>query len=174
MARRSRGHGERPHTENNRFHRVFEELAVLGIDASLRFMRTTSPGRCASSSRPLMGYSCGSIRSIKGRLGRCSTQCLRDVASRGTWVSAHPDVILKMASRRSCTAPKHLGWGTDTHLYRTATDLRDAFPVTAPIGRPACPQADRGNGGEGVWKVDLVSGSAGSASVVRILHAPPG
>jgi hypothetical protein len=53
---------------------------------------------------------------------------LRDVAARGPWVSAHPDVILKMGVKEVLHRTKHLGWGTDTHLYRTAAAFRDAFP----------------------------------------------
>jgi hypothetical protein len=36
--------------QNNRFYRVFEELAALGIDAEPAVMTTTSPARCVSSS----------------------------------------------------------------------------------------------------------------------------
>ena len=61
--------------QNNRFYRVFEELAALGIDASLRFMTTTSPTRCAINSWRLMVCSCGLIRSMKGRPDLCSTRC---------------------------------------------------------------------------------------------------
>ena len=53
---------------------------------------------------------------------------LRDIASRGPWVSAHPDVILKMGVKEVLHHTKHLGWGTDTHLYRTAQDFRELFP----------------------------------------------
>ena len=67
---------------------------------------------------------------------------LRDVASRGPWVSAHPDVILKMGVKEVLHRTKHLGWGTDTHLYRTAAAFRDAFPLAPAIGRPARPQAE--------------------------------
>jgi hypothetical protein len=53
---------------------------------------------------------------------------LLDVASRGPWVSALPDVILKMGTKEVLHRTKHLGWGTDTHLYRTVADFRGAFP----------------------------------------------
>ena len=50
---------------------------------------------------------------------------LREVASRGIWVSAHPDVILKMGTKEVLVATKSLGWGSDCHLYRTAAELRE-------------------------------------------------
>ena len=46
---------------------------------------------------------------------------LRDVASNCPWVSAHPDTILKMGTKKMIHRTKHLGWGTDTHLYGRLT-----------------------------------------------------
>jgi hypothetical protein len=42
---------------------------------------------------------------------------LRDVAAHGVWVSAHPDVILKMGVKEVLYRTRGLGWGTDTDLY---------------------------------------------------------
>ena len=42
---------------------------------------------------------------------------LRDVAAQGPWVSAHPDVILKMGVKEVLYRTRHLGWGADTHRY---------------------------------------------------------
>ena len=86
---------------------------------------------------------------------------LRDVASRGPWVSAHPDVILKMGVKEVLYRTKHLGWGTDTHLYRTAGEFRDAFPARLRRRGPRVLKQNRGNGGQGVWKVELVVRAAG-------------
>jgi hypothetical protein len=99
---------------------------------------------------------------------------LRDVASRGPWVSAHPDVILKMGVKEVLHRTKHLGWGSDTHLYRTPADFRDAFRSRLQSAGPRVLKQNRGNDGQGVWKVELVSEPAGNASVVRILHAVRG
>jgi hypothetical protein len=48
---------------------------------------------------------------------------LREVAARGVWVSAHPDVILKMATKEMPFATRTMGWGSDTALYRTAETI---------------------------------------------------
>jgi hypothetical protein len=69
---------------------------------------------------------------------------------------------------------KHLGWGTDTHLYRTAADFTGEFSSRLQSAGPRVLKQNRGNGGQGVWKVELVSELAGSASVVRVLHAQRG
>jgi hypothetical protein len=99
---------------------------------------------------------------------------LRDVAARGPWVSAHPDVILKMGVKEILYRTKHLGWGTDTHLYRTSAAFRDAFPSRLQSAGPRVVKQNRGNGGQGVWKVELASEPAGEASIVQVLHARRG
>jgi hypothetical protein len=50
---------------------------------------------------------------------------LRDVASRGAWVSAHPDVILRMGVKQVLHRTKHLGRGTDAELYRSVRQFPD-------------------------------------------------
>ena len=53
---------------------------------------------------------------------------LREIAARGIWVSTHPDVTQKMGVKEMLYTTRHLGWGTDTHLYRTFDAFRDEFP----------------------------------------------
>ncbi len=67
---------------------------------------------------------------------------LREVAERGPWVSAHPDVILKMGVKEVLYRTRHLGWGTDTHLYRTAAEFLASVSTAAAIVRASCPQAE--------------------------------
>ena len=99
---------------------------------------------------------------------------LRDVASRGPWVSAHPDVILKMGVKEVLHRTKHLEWGADTHLYRTAPAFRDVFPSRLRSSGPRVLKQNRGNAGQGVWKVELAPSSIGQADIVRVLHARRG
>jgi hypothetical protein len=68
---------------------------------------------------------------------------------------------------------KHLGWGTDTHLYRTADDLRATLLKSVGLGARVI-KRNRGNGGEGVWKVEAVGPLHGEASLVSVLHARRG
>src|SRR5580704_9984010 len=90
--------------------------------------------------------------------------------ARGPWVSAHPDVILKMGVKKVLHRTKHLGWGADTHLYRNAAEFHAAFPPTLRSAGPRVLKQNRGNGGQGVWKVEAVS-EAGKPSIVRVLEA---
>jgi hypothetical protein len=99
---------------------------------------------------------------------------LRQVASRGVWVSAHPDVILKMGVKEVLYHTRDLGWGTDTELYATPADFRSRFPAQVTAG-PRVLKQSRGNGGQGVWKVDLAAAPDAAADrPVDVLHARRG
>jgi len=160
--------------QNNRFHRVFEELAALGIHAEPAVYADDFADEVREHLLAVDGVLVWVDPIHEGQTRTVLDAMLRDVASRGPWVSAHPDVILKMGVKEVLHRTKHLGWGTDTHLYRTAADFGDAFPSRLRTAGPRVLKQNRGNGGQGVWKVELVSGPASKASVVRVLHAQRG
>jgi hypothetical protein len=157
--------------QNNRYHRVFEELAALGIYAEPAVYADDVAGEVREQLLAVDGVLVWVDPIQGGRTRTVLDAMLRDVASRGPWVSAHPDVILKMGVKEVLHRTNHLGWGTDTHLYRTATDFDDAFPARLQSAGPRVLKQNRGNDGQGVWKVELVSGPAGRASIVRVLEA---
>ena len=82
---------------------------------------------------------------------------LREASAAGVWVSAHPDVILAMGTKEVLYRTRELGWGTDTDLYNTFDDFHDRFPARLHEGQPRVLKQYRGNGGNGVWKAELVS-----------------
>ena len=45
---------------------------------------------------------------------------LREVAEAGVWVSAHPDVILRMGTKEVLVDTASMSWSAETHLYRHA------------------------------------------------------
>ncbi len=81
---------------------------------------------------------------------------LREVSASGVWVSAHPDVILKMGTKEVLHRTRSLGWGTDTRLYASLEELRAEFPRVLASAGPRVLKQNRGNGGIGVFRVDLV------------------
>jgi hypothetical protein len=102
---------------------------------------------------------------------------LRDVASQGVWVSAHPDVILKMGTKEVLYRTRQLGWGADTDLYASVAEFQARFPERLVGSGPRVLKQYRGNGGQGVWKVELLEDGAGRAHAdmpVRVLHAQRG
>jgi len=72
---------------------------------------------------------------------------LLDVAATGRFVSAHPDVILKMGVKEVLHRTRHLGWGTDTRLYRSAEEFRGGFPAQLRVAGPRVIKQNRGNAG---------------------------
>jgi hypothetical protein len=91
---------------------------------------------------------------------------LREVAARGVWVSAHPDVILKMGTKEVLHRTRMMDWGCDTALYRTGEEMRAELPVRLTAG-PRVIKRNRGNGGQGVWKVENLT----SGQMIRVLDA---
>jgi hypothetical protein len=79
---------------------------------------------------------------------------LREVATRGVWVSAHPDVILRIATKEVLVDTREMSWGTDTRLYRSIGELSGALADRLTSG-PVVLKQHRGMGGGGVWKVEL-------------------
>jgi hypothetical protein len=95
---------------------------------------------------------------------------LREVAASGVYVSAHPEVILKMGTKQVLYDTRDLGWSVDVDLYRTEDDFRTRFPAKLGAQSQRVLKQYRGNGGQGVWKVTLL-GKADEVATVEVLHA---
>jgi hypothetical protein len=94
---------------------------------------------------------------------------LREVAARGVWVSADPDVILRMGTKEVLHRTRTMSWGSNTALYRTVEAMRVELPARLAAG-PRVIKRNRGNGGQGVWKVERLASSR-SRPMVRVLDA---
>ena len=156
---------------NNRYRRVFEELIALGIDAQ----PVVYADDIADAVRQqLLTFDAVLVwvNPVDDGLTRDVLDVvLRDAAAAGPWISAHPDVILKMGVKEILHRTKHLGWGTETHLYRSMADFLAAFPSRLRSGEPRVLKQNRGNGGQGVWKVELLDGPSAESTSVCVLHA---
>src|SRR4051794_10259996 len=76
---------------------------------------------------------------------------LRDVARAGVFVSAHPDVIVRLGTKQVLVDTRELSWGTDTRLHATSDELRARLLA---LDGPIVLKQLRGMGGHGVWKVE--------------------
>ena len=113
---------------NNRFHRVFEELASVGIHAEPAVYAEEMTDEVRAQLLKVEGVLVW-VDPLSGGRNRVALDALlRDVANQGVWVSAHPDVTLKMGVKEVLYRTKQLGWGTDTQLYRTANAFHEEFP----------------------------------------------
>ena len=160
--------------QNNRFHRVFEELAAIGIEAKPAVFDEEFADEVRDQLLTAHGVLVWVDPLHEGKARGALDALLRDVAARGPWVSAHPDVILKMGVKEVLYRTKHLGWGTDTHLYRSAEAFQEAFPERLRTAGPRVLKQNRGNGGQGVWRVEEIDSVPGAPAAVRVLHAQRG
>ncbi len=97
---------------------------------------------------------------------------LREVATAGVWVSAHPDIIVKMGTKDVLYETRTLGWGSDTDRYMTAEEFRHRFPARVEAGGARVLKQYRGNGGIGVQKVELIARHSSVAEwLVRVQSA---
>jgi hypothetical protein len=163
-----------PEPGSTRFHLIFSALDALGVAAEPVLYSEEAEEAVRARLLAMDGVlvwvdplSAGKDRSRLDPL-------LRDIAARGVWVSAHPDVILKMGVKEMLHRTRALGWGTDTDIYVSIQDFDARFPARLAPSGPRVLKQNRGNGGQGVWKVEL-AGAAGAPpspdTRVRVLHA---
>lgn len=156
--------------QNNRFARIFEALADAGIEAHPAVYDETFTDVVREQLLAVDGVLVWVDPIHQGKTRGMLDVLLRNVATQGGWVSAHPDVILKMGVKDVLYRTRHLGWGADTHRYDNIDAFRAAFPARVQTGARVIKQ-NRGNGGQGVWKVEALPHPAAH---VRVLHAQRG
>ena len=152
--------------ENNRWHKIFAELAAQNIQAEPCVYCEEVADEVCEQLRQVDGVLVWVDPLSDGRTRFKLDAMLREVASHGVWVSTHPDVTTKIGVKDVLYATRHLGWGTDTHLYQTFEAFEDEFPHRLSEGARVIKQ-NRGNGGQGVWKVEMSRDSAGEVVVLE-------
>jgi hypothetical protein len=157
-----------------RLNRVFEALAALGIEPEPALYADDVVDQVRAQLCACDGVLVWVDPLFTGRNRAVLDAMLRDVAANGVWISAHPDVILKMGAKEVLYRARHLGWGTDTHLYRSAATFHEEFSRRLQLAAPRVLKQNRGNGGEGVWRVELLSTPAQGAPTARVLQASRG
>lgn len=160
--------------ENNRYRRIFSELRALGIDAEPAVYGEEMQDEFRAQLMEVDGALVWVNPLEGGRTREQLDRLLREVAAGGRFISAHPDVILQMGVKEVLHRTRHLGWGTDTRLYRSAEEFRGGFPAQLRTAGPRVLKQNRGNAGQGVWKVEWPEQGAGTAPLVTVLEARRG
>ena len=162
-------------SQDCRLHRVFQALAERKVPAVPVVYSEEASAEVREQLLQLGGVLVW-VNPIDGGRDRADLdELLREVSQRGIWVSAHPDVILKMGTKEVLYRTQEIGWGRDVYLYESLEVLRRQLPARLMAGQGRVLKQNRGNGGDGVWKVQLVLGApddpphAGTA--VRVRHA---
>jgi len=161
-----------PH--DNRYHRIFAELQALGIDAEPAVYAEEMIDEVRAQLMKVQGVLVWVNPLDDGRTREQLDALLREVASTGRLVSAHPEVILKMGVKEVLHRTKHMGWGTDTQLYHTVDEFHDAFPARLRSRGSCVLKQNRGNAGQGVWKAEWIEPPGGRTGLVSVLEARRG
>jgi hypothetical protein len=154
--------------DNNRWRHVFAALAAAGIHAEPAVYCEEVAEEVHQQLLRADGVLVWVNPIQDGRTRFALDAMLREVAASGIWVSTHPDVTQKMGAKEVLYAMRHLGWGTDTHLYRTQSAFQKEFPRRLERDGPRVIKQNRGNGGQGVWRVQALQG--GTVSVLEALR----
>jgi hypothetical protein len=161
--------------QNSRFVRIFEALDAAGIEARPVIYDEAFADAVRDELLAVDGVLVWVDPIHQGKTRVALDPLLREVAAqgpgKGPWVSAHPDVILKMGVKDVLYRTRHFGWGADTHRYDDAKTLRAEFPSRLRTAGPRVLKQNRGNGGQGVWKVEALPDTN---TMVRVLHAQRG
>ncbi len=105
---------------------------------------------------------------------------LIDIASRGVFVSTHPDIIDQIGTKEVLYRTRKMGWGCDTRFYTTADAMLAQLPASLALGAPRVLKQIRGQSGDGIWQVTLayensaVPNELPPNTLVRIQHAKRG
>src|SRR5215217_7609918 len=157
----------KPHT--SRFKAVFAALAEVGVDAEPVVYEDDVVDAVHAQLATVDGVLVWVNPIHEGRNRAKLDALLREIPTRGVWASAHPDVILKMGTKEVLHSTRMISWGCDTALYRTAEAMRLELPARLATG-PRVIKRNRGNGGQGVWKVEMLA-SPDNRVMVRVLDA---
>jgi hypothetical protein len=171
---------------NNRFSQLFHALTNLGMQVE---PAVYDDAFCEEVRQQLMHVDGVLVwmNPIEGGHDRSMLDSmLREVASTSVFVSAHPDVIMKMGTKEVVYRTRNIGWGCDTHLYCSMDQIRRELPLRLVAGEARVLKQYRGNGGIGVWKIELAMtapiDTEGSSSAplpqletpIRVRHAKRG
>jgi hypothetical protein len=158
--------------DNNRWRQIFAALTALKIRAEPAVYCEEAAEEVREQLLTVDGVLVWVDPLSDGRTRFQLDAMLREVASRGVWVSTHPDVTQKMGVKEVLYTTRHLGWGTDTHLYPRFAVFQDEFPRRLETDGPRVIKQNRGNGGQGVWKVEIAPGPRDD--IVTVLEARRG
>ena len=174
LSPRDRETGRNPTAKNSRFADLFEAFAAREIHVEPAIYHDDFCDEVRQQLMQVDGVLVW-VNPIEGGRDRSVLDSmLRDIAAAGVFVSAHPDVILKFGTKEVLYRTGNLGWGCDTHLYASLNQMIQKLPLRLAAGKARVLKQHRGNGGNGVWKVQLPTDDSDNrtGAVVAVLPQP--
>lgn len=149
-----------PSAEPPKLHGVFAAFAEIGVEAEGVVYSDVEVDAVREQLLSLDGVLVW-VNPIEQGLDRTKLDpLLREVADAGVFVSAHPDVILRMGTKEVLVDTREMSWGTDSHIYRSVDAFRGEFPARLVAGGALVLKQHRGMGGNGVWKIEAAADGA--------------
>ncbi len=150
--------------EKSGLHGVAEALSQVGIEAEPAVYADEFVEEVLDQILKVDGVLVWVNPIVKGGDRSVLDEMLRQVSDEGIFVSTHPEVIQKMGTKEVLFRTRDMSWGSDTHLYTSVQEFRERFPVGLAEGQSRVLKQNRGNGGNGVWKAELVPKRAGTSA----------
>ncbi len=93
-------------------------------------------------------------------------ELLHKLEQSGIVISASHEARRLLGTKAVVHTTRHMAWGTDTRLYTSHEELVDQFDDTLRNAGPRVLKQERGQSGDGVWKVEAIG-----PSMVRVTSA---
>jgi len=152
----------------SRFAALFEALGSAGVAAEPAVWHNDFADEVAEQLRHVQAVLvwCNPIEG--GRRRDRLDAVLREAATRGTYVSAHPEAVLRLGTKDVLYATRDLPFGSDVCRVDSLAQLAVDLPRRLAAG-PRVLKQHRGHSGIGVWRVE-----ATAAGLLQARHAQRG
>lgn len=152
----------------SRFAALFEAFGAAGVAAEPAVWHDDFADDVAAQLRRVQAVLvwCNPIEG--GRRRDRLDALLREVAGRGTLVSAHPEAVLKLGTKDVLVETRELPFGSDAHRIDSLDQLAADLPRRLQSG-PRVLKQHRGHSGIGVWRVE-----ATASKRLQVRHAQRG
>jgi len=163
--------------ENNRFAPLFKEFAEIGVHAEPAVYHPDFAEQVYEQLLKVDGVLVWVNPIQDGHDRTVLDATLRKVADAGIYVSTHPDIILKMGTKEVLYQTRHMGWGSDIHLYKSWDQMRSELSAKLANGEARVLKQNRGHSGIGVWKIQALEPRKGpltGSTSVKVRHAERG
>jgi hypothetical protein len=96
---------------------------------------------------------------------------LLNISKKGVYVSTHPDIILKIGTKKVLYSTRNMDWGDDTELYADYEDFEKRFISSLDKSSVRILKQYRGESGRGIFKVRLKDFENKTVSVIPAVSA---
>lgn len=159
---------DRANPGESRFAALFAALSAAGVNAEAAVYHDDFADEVTAQMRRVQVVLvwCNPIEG--GRRRDRLDALLREIASTGVQVSAHPDAILRLGTKDVLVETRDLPFGSDVYRVDSLKQLQAELPVRLQKGARVLKQ-HRGQSGTGVWRVELAGDM--SSALLKLRHA---